>query len=426
MKSLFTVTCVVLATLLACLALAVGLDQYAHGKFDEMGSLNYRGYRGAVVGAKQPGEHRIGVFGGSVAMGYGVPPAQSIAGHLERQLNQANAQQFTVLNLAATGDAGASSFAENYQAFDYLELDTLAFLLFEEGISCRVDTTSVRDWRLFVDMLLRHHEVLGRYVMDAASVRSSADAYNAVGERRERLMSAFNGALLSPYVVDASLFADVQQRYLVGDASRDFKAQVIENDLLACLTNLLVLQATAGRAYEPAGVIDQLGPSRRTRNPIFSRFNYWFILAEVGWEKYFLLRYGDISEGYVKDRIRYWIEAVRKPVMNPLGERTPAPQAAAATSATMTDFVNQVTGLGKPVYFLLFPFEHRDQNAAARMYLDYVSERNKAVHTVDLGPLAAADVRGDFSLDGLHFSALGNQLAADALLNSMRRAGRAD
>ena len=74
MSTFVRVTGVVLCTSLVSLALAVGVDQHLHRKFDSVGALNYRGYRGDVVGEKQQGERRVGVFGGSVAMGYGVAP----------------------------------------------------------------------------------------------------------------------------------------------------------------------------------------------------------------------------------------------------------------------------------------------------------------------------------------------------------------
>ena len=143
MKGVVRIILVVLVSAVAAIALMVGVDQYAHRKFDGSGTLNYRGYRGAIVGQKEPGERRIGVFGGSSAMGYGLPPDQSIAARLGALLNRDGGRRTTVLNLAATGDDTLVSFASNYQQFAYLQLDALAFLVFNDDIVCRADTPSV-------------------------------------------------------------------------------------------------------------------------------------------------------------------------------------------------------------------------------------------------------------------------------------------
>lgn len=128
MSALLRVTVVTLLTCVTCLGLLVALDLHLHRKFDDQGALNYRGYRGAIVGDKQAGEHRIGVFGGSAAMGYGLPDDQSLAGQL-RELAQTTRTRTSVVNLAATGEQGLQYFAENYELFKDLQLDTLVFLV---------------------------------------------------------------------------------------------------------------------------------------------------------------------------------------------------------------------------------------------------------------------------------------------------------
>ena len=331
MRVLLKVTQVVVITL----ALVVAVDQYLHRKYDYW-LFNYRGYRGDVVGEKRPGEHRVGVFGGSVAMGYGVTDDLSIAGHLQRLLDDTNAPKSTVVNLTATGDQGLAVLAENYETFEYLRLDTVVFLLFSDAVACRVDATSVRDWRSFIDSLTRHHKALASQVMDVAGVRSPADALNAVGDQRKRIIEAFSEALNRPDAVDPDRLADVQRSYGVS-----------ENAGLACLTNLLLLQPTLGHAIEPIDGVEQMRPSRRMGNLAFRYFGYWFIVEERAWEEYFALRYGDISEGYRTDPLLRWVARVRSQVRQ-LGGTGEMPREADTRPYTSTDLFGDV--IGQPGY----------------------------------------------------------------------------
>lgn len=423
MKTFLKVTCVVFLTSLACLALTLGVDQHLHGKFDSLGALNYRGYRGAVVGEKQQGEHRVGVFGGSVAMGYGIPTDQSIAGHLQLLLNQAGASRFTVINLAATGDAGLDSFATNYQHFDYLQLDTLVFLVYADDVVCRVDPTSAGDWQLFVDTLMEHHRALARHLFDSAGLRSSADALSADEDQRKRVFEAFAAALSSPDAVDSDRFADMEQKYRVDDDPTRISGNTNANRnvLLTCLANLLLLQATLGNTVEPITGVEQLAPSTRTSNLIFSRFNYWFILMEVGKEKYYLWRYGDIAEGYRTDPLERWSRRFQAQItrFRGTGDR---PLGADLRPYTSTDFVSDMTRQGKRVYVLLYPFmDEPVAKTAQKMYFDYQLKENDAVRVIDLSSVFRQRAWDSNFSDGLHFSSLGSQVTAEVLYESMRR-----
>jgi len=116
------------ATLAVFITGVVGLDLYLHKKFDTIAGLNYRGYRGKVLGKKKAGEIRVGFFGGSAAMGYGLANEESISGYLQSYLpNSGRDKRFTVINLASTGETGCSNFKAAYSLFEYLEPDILVF-----------------------------------------------------------------------------------------------------------------------------------------------------------------------------------------------------------------------------------------------------------------------------------------------------------
>jgi hypothetical protein len=412
MRTLLKITGVVLLTSLVTLALVVALDQYLHGKYDYW-LLNYRGYRGDVVGEKPQGEHRVGVFGGSVAMGYGVRNDESIAGHLQQLLDETNGSPFAVINLAATGDHELSVLADNYQKFEYLEIDTVTFLFYDDAVGCRVDATSVRDWLLFINTLMRHHEALASHVMDIAGVGSFADALNAVGEQRKRLIEAFDEALKEPDAVDADRFADVQLSYGVSEPGG-----------LACLTNLLLLQPTLGHVVDPVDGVEQKAPSRRTGNLVFRYFDYWFVLEERAWEEYFAIRYGSVDEGYRIDPLIRWTAEIRTQLRQ-LAATEDAARPPDTRPYTSTDFFRDVIGQGKRVHVLLYPSKDPGRLAAVKMYLDYRFRENDAVHVADLSPVfLPEDTWDSYFLDGLHFSALGNQAAAQALSNSLNRDAR--
>lgn len=427
MSTFVRVTGVVLCTSLVSLALAVGVDQHLHRKFDSVGALNYRGYRGDVVGEKQQGERRVGVFGSSVAMGYGVAPDKSIAGLLQSLLNQSNDSRFTVVNLAATGDHGLGSFADNYRAFEYVQLDTIAFLyvdpLYDVNPTCRVDSTSVRDWQAFIGALMRHHKTLASSSLSAAGMRTLADARSADGNQRERFLEAFTAVLHRRDAVDIDRFTKLERSYLdvkVPDR-RPGRGGVMEPpslERMSCLLNLLLLKATLGHVIEPVDGVEQMAPSRRTSNPIFRRFNYWFILDEIAWEKYFLLRYGDISEGYRTDPLLQWTARVRERIRQ-LGSTGAAPRGADTRPYTSTDFFRGVIGQGKRVHLLLFPSTDPDFHAALRMYFDYRFGENDAIRVVDLSAAFLPEEWDSYFLDGLHFSSRGNQVAAQALFDSL-------
>ena len=84
----------VLQTIVLAALLTLALDIYAHKRVEQLGGVNIWGYRGPVVKQKQPNEIRIGVLGGSLAFGWGVPPGQTV---------DANVRQFVALAVDRPG-----------------------------------------------------------------------------------------------------------------------------------------------------------------------------------------------------------------------------------------------------------------------------------------------------------------------------------
>lgn len=102
------------------------LDLYLHHKYGKIAGYNVRGYRGAVLGRKSPGEIRVAVVGGSTALGYGVAPHESYPAYLESLLNTAferpDGATYRVVNLAWNNE-GAYSFQFTLRDYAYLDYD---------------------------------------------------------------------------------------------------------------------------------------------------------------------------------------------------------------------------------------------------------------------------------------------------------------
>jgi hypothetical protein len=111
-----------LALLMTCSGL-LAIDMYLHRKYERSGGFNVWGYRGPVVGRKQPGEYRIVMLGGSTAYGYGVEWNEAIPALLEQQLaGHRDGGPYTVVNLGYNNE-GAYSFAFTLRDYDSLQYD---------------------------------------------------------------------------------------------------------------------------------------------------------------------------------------------------------------------------------------------------------------------------------------------------------------
>jgi lysophospholipase L1-like esterase len=120
-KLLYALTAIVLVGA-AAVSVLIGLDLYVHWRTQDVAGVNRWGYRGAPLSAKQPGEVRIVMVGGSTAFGWGLPANESIPAFLEKRLNTSGAGHFTVVNLGAPGQ-GAYGFVADLADFEYLHYD---------------------------------------------------------------------------------------------------------------------------------------------------------------------------------------------------------------------------------------------------------------------------------------------------------------
>lgn len=105
-------------------AALLAIDVYLHSKYERSAGVNVWGYRGPVVGRKQPGEYRIAMLGGSSAFGYGVTWDRAIPARLERDLERQlpGGRTFRVVNLGYNNE-GAYSFTFTMKDYEYLRYD---------------------------------------------------------------------------------------------------------------------------------------------------------------------------------------------------------------------------------------------------------------------------------------------------------------
>ena len=124
----FALATIALAMVIPILSMTA-VDFWLHARYARWLGYNIRGYRGAVVAGKRPGEYRIVLLGGSSAYGYATSPAETISVFLERDLRTPSpSDRFTVINLAYNNE-GAYSFAYTLTDYEYLHYDLA--ILFE-------------------------------------------------------------------------------------------------------------------------------------------------------------------------------------------------------------------------------------------------------------------------------------------------------
>jgi hypothetical protein len=118
----FALVTVVLSVVVTLGVLGI-LDEGLRRRYARSFGLNRWGYRGPVVGAKGPGERRVALLGGSTAFGFGQPPSESIATHLERRLRALDPRApTTVVNLGYPKES-AWSFHSTLRDYAYLGYD---------------------------------------------------------------------------------------------------------------------------------------------------------------------------------------------------------------------------------------------------------------------------------------------------------------
>ena len=115
-------------SVIGMLLVLLAADLVLHHRAERSAGLNRYGYRGPVVGRKQPGEVRVVMLGGSTVFGYGVTWNESVPSYLEQKLRARLGRPVSVVNLGYNNE-GAYSFVPNLEDFAYLDYD--AIVLYE-------------------------------------------------------------------------------------------------------------------------------------------------------------------------------------------------------------------------------------------------------------------------------------------------------
>jgi hypothetical protein len=103
------------------LVAAFGADLYAHHRVERSAGLNRHGYRGPVVGRKQPGEIRVVMLGGSTVFGFDLEVEDALPAQLERAVRAVD-PRVQVVNLGFNGE-GAVTFVPTLGSYEYLDYD---------------------------------------------------------------------------------------------------------------------------------------------------------------------------------------------------------------------------------------------------------------------------------------------------------------
>jgi hypothetical protein len=108
-------------TFVIMLLALLGADLYAHHRVERAAGLNRHGYRGPVIGRKQPGEIRVAMLGGSTVFGFDLEIEDTLPALLERGLH-ATEPNVRVVNLGYNGE-GAVTFVPTLRSYEYLDAD---------------------------------------------------------------------------------------------------------------------------------------------------------------------------------------------------------------------------------------------------------------------------------------------------------------
>jgi hypothetical protein len=99
----------------------IGADLYAHHKVERSAGLNRHGYRGPVVGRKQPGDIRVVMLGGSTVFGFNIEVEDTLPAQLERAVAPVE-PRVPIVNLGFHQE-GAESFVPTLRSYEYLDYD---------------------------------------------------------------------------------------------------------------------------------------------------------------------------------------------------------------------------------------------------------------------------------------------------------------
>ncbi len=109
------------------MATLVAADLWAHHRAASTAGMNWRGYRGPVLGARAAGEWRIAMLGGSTVFGYGVRADEALPAQVGRVL-RGRGEQVSVANLGFNSE-GAYAFTDTIR--DYRSLQPDIVVLYE-------------------------------------------------------------------------------------------------------------------------------------------------------------------------------------------------------------------------------------------------------------------------------------------------------
>jgi hypothetical protein len=133
-KLAFALTAMMLSGL-GTSGLLLAADLLMHQRAERSAGLNRWGYRGPVVGRKQPGEMRAVMVGGSTVFGYGGPWHEAAPAFLEAELRRAHPDTpITVVNLGYNNE-GAFAALPTLEDYRYLDYD---LVILYEGYNDRV------------------------------------------------------------------------------------------------------------------------------------------------------------------------------------------------------------------------------------------------------------------------------------------------
>lgn len=110
------------------LAILLAADLYGHSRVERSAGLNRQGYRGPVVGRKQPGEQRVVMLGGSTVFGFDMEVEDTLPAQLDRELKKVEPNA-RVINLGYHQE-GAVAFVPTLHSYEFLDYD---FVILYEG-----------------------------------------------------------------------------------------------------------------------------------------------------------------------------------------------------------------------------------------------------------------------------------------------------
>ncbi len=159
-RFLFAITAMLLASA-GTGGVLLAADLFVHHLAEDSAGLNRWGYRGPVVAAKQPGEFRIVMVGGSTVFGYGCKWFEALPAQLERELRAARPQQLvSVINLGYNNE-GAFAALPTLEDYRYLGYD---MVILYEGYNDRqgdgIPNTQVYRRQSFVFRLTGYSPIL--------------------------------------------------------------------------------------------------------------------------------------------------------------------------------------------------------------------------------------------------------------------------